>query len=102
MQSGEIEIMKNFRLIGIVSAVLLILLVPLVAMQFTAEVKWSAMDFVVAAVLLFGAGLMCELVLRIVKATGSRIAICVGILLVFALVWIELAVGLFGTPFAGS
>jgi peptidoglycan/LPS O-acetylase OafA/YrhL len=94
--------MKNKRLIIMLVAAVLILLVPLVAMQFTGEVTWKAGDFAVAAVLLFGTVLACELVLRKVRSAKSRIAICAGILLVLILVWAELAVGIFGTPFAGS
>lgn len=93
---------ENKRLIGIVLAVALLLLVPLLAMQFTDEVQWSTFDFVVAGVLLLGTGLLCELVLRKVKTTRYRIAICAGLLAALLLVWVELAVGLFGTPFAGS
>lgn len=95
-------IMRNKRLIAIVLTVALLLLIPFIAMQFTTEVNWSLPDFMIAAVLLLGTGLMCELVLRKVKKTSSRIAICVALFLALMLVWIELAVGIFGTPFTGS
>lgn len=94
--------MQNKRLIGIVLSVALILLIPLIAMQFTGEVNWTLMDFVVMGVLLLGTGLLIELVLRKVKKTGHRIAMCGAILLALLLIWAELAVGIFGTPFAGS
>jgi len=45
------------------SAVGLILLTPLAAMQFTSAVAWDAQDFLFAAVLLIGAGLLLELLL---------------------------------------
>lgn len=92
----------NKRIIYIAAAVAFLLLIPFVAMRFTDEVKWNFFDFAVAAVLLFGTGLAIDLVLRFVKETWQRLALCVAVLIVFALVWIELAVGLFGTPFAGS
>lgn len=94
--------MQNKRLIGIVIAVALLLLVPLIAMQFTNEVTWSPFDFVVAAVLLLGAGLACEIALRVVKKTQHRIIACAAILMLLFVVWAELAVGLIGTRFAGS
>ena len=94
--------MKNKRLIGIVLTVVLLLLIPLIAMQFTDEVNWSLFDFIVAGVLLLGTGLMCELVMRKVNKIEYRIAICVAILAALLLIWVELAVGIFGTPFAGS
>jgi hypothetical protein len=94
--------MKNKRLIGIVVAVAILLSIPLVAMQFTSEVDWSLTDFVIMGVLLLSTGLCCELVLRKVRTTGGRLAFCAVILFVFFLIWAELAVGIFGSPFAGS
>lgn len=94
--------MQNKRLKGILVTVTILLLLPFIAMQFTDEVNWTLFDFVVAGVLLFGTALLCELVLRKVKTTGYRIAICIAILAMLLLIWIELAVGIFGTPFGGS
>lgn len=93
---------KNKRLIGIVLTVVILLLIPLIAMQFTDEVKWGLADFVVMGGLLLGTGLMCELVMRKVKKIEHRIAICGAILVALFLIWAELAVGIFGSPFAGS
>lgn len=95
--------MKNFRLIGILTVVAILLLIPFTAMQLGVEgVKWTAIDFFAAAAMLVGAGLAIEMALRVIKGFGTRIAVCAAILVVLALVWAELAVGLFGTRFAGS
>jgi hypothetical protein len=94
--------LANKRLFGILLAVGLLLLLPLVAMQFTSEVDWSASDFLIMGTLLLGTGLGCELVLRTVRKTEHRVLLVVGLLLLFLLIWAELAVGVFGTPFAGS
>lgn len=93
---------QNIRLIFIVVAVAILLLIPYFAMKFTGEVNWTPIDFIVAGVLLLGMGLMCELVLRTVKKIQYRVAICAVILFALFLVWAELAVGIFGTRFAGS
>jgi hypothetical protein len=93
---------KNKRLIGIVSTAAILLLIPFIAMQFTDEVKWGPIDFIVMGVLLLGTGLLCEFTLRKVKKTSYRIALIAAALLAFFLIWAELAVGIFGTPFAGS
>ncbi len=94
--------MKNKRLFGILTAVVILLLIPFIAMQFTTEVNWKPGDFLAAAILLLGTGLICELVLRKVTNTSYRIAICAAILIVLIFIWAELAVGIIGTPFAGS
>jgi peptidoglycan/LPS O-acetylase OafA/YrhL len=94
--------MKNKRLKGILLTVALLLLVPLLAMQFTNEVNWTLFDFLIAGILLLGIGLLCELVIRKVRKPEHRIAICAVLLVAFLLIWIELAVGIFGTPFAGT
>ena len=93
---------QNKRLTGIVLTVVFILLIPLVAMQFTNEVDWKLLDFVIMGILLLGTGLLSELVIRRVRKTEYRIAFIAVILLVLFLIWAELAVGIFGTPFAGS
>jgi peptidoglycan/LPS O-acetylase OafA/YrhL len=93
---------QNKRLIGIVLTVVFILLIPLVAMQFTNEVDWDLRDFTIMGFLLLSTGLLCELVIRKVKKTDYRIGFIAVILLVLFLIWAELAVGIFGTPFAGS
>lgn len=95
-------ITPNQRLIGIVIIVALLLLIPLLAMQFTSDVVWTLSDFVAAGVLLLSTGLTCEFIMRKVKDIKYRIVICGVTLVMFALIWIELAVGIFGTPFAGS
>ncbi|QDK80589.1 hypothetical protein EXU85_19050 [Spirosoma sp. KCTC 42546] len=93
---------KNQRLTGILLAIATLLLIPFIAMQFTNEVNWTLSDFVVAGVLLFGTGLLIELVLRTVTTAKHRIALCAVILVALLLIWIELAVGIFGSPIAGS
>ncbi len=94
--------MKNKRFFLILSTVTILLLIPLIAMQFTHEVDWDGRDFLIMGILLLGTGTICELVLRTVKSKTHRIFICFGVLLAFLLIWAELAVGIFGSPFAGS
>jgi hypothetical protein len=94
--------MKNKRLIIILASVSTLLLIPLLAMQFTNEVNWSVSDFIIMGGLLFGTGLLCELIMRKVKSVTNRMIICGAVLFVFFLIWVELAVGLFNTPFAGT
>ena len=93
---------KNKRLATIIISAGILLLIPLIGMQFSNDVNWSLSDFVIAGILLFGAGLIFELILRIIKRKQTRILLVFILAAVLLLTWIELAVGLFGTPFAGS
>jgi len=95
-------ITQNKRLTGIVLTVVILLLIPLIAMQFTSEVDWKLPDFVIMGILLLGTGLLCEFVMRRVKWIENRVLNIGAILVVLFLIWAELAVGIFGTPFAGS
>ena len=72
-----------------------VLLVPLLAMQFTREVNWTALDFVVAAILLAGTGFALELAVGRVASTKQRLLWVGAIALAFVYVWAELAVGIF-------
>lgn len=89
--------MQNKRIIGIVLAVALLLLI-----NFIAKAPWSLFDYILAGVLMIGAGLMFEFVMRKVTKIEYRIGIFAALLIGFLLIWIEIAVGLFGTPFAGN
>lgn len=94
--------MENKRLIIILITAAILLSIPLITMQFTNEVDWKIQDFIIMGILLFGTGLLCELVLRNVKSIKNRIIFCGAICFVLLLVWAELAVGIFGSPIAGS
>jgi hypothetical protein len=89
--------LRSIAFIGL--ATVLLLTIPLIAMQFTEEVDWKLNDFVIMGALLFGTGLTYELVARKTKRRGLLALVLAGI---FFLIWAELAVGVFGTPFAGS
>ncbi len=95
-------ITQNKRLLIFLSTSLGILLIPLIAMAFTNEVDWKLSDFVIIGILLFGASLTVELIMRNVKKQRNRILFSVLTLMILLLIWAELAVGVFGTPFAGS
>lgn len=86
----------------VLGAAALLLLVPLVAMLFTDEVAWGVLDFVVAGALLASTGLAYLVFARRITRPRSRLAIGLALATLLVLAWLELAVGLVGTPFAGS
>ena len=71
-------------------------------MMFTDEINWSLFDFIVMGFLLIGLGFGIHLVSTRTKSLKVRILYILIVCLVFMLIWAELAVGIFGTPFAGS
>ncbi len=78
------------------------LIIPLIAMQLTDEVEWSLFDFIIMGTLLLITGLMGEIIFKKVKKYKHRVILYVVVSITFLLIWAELAVGIFGTPFAGS
>lgn len=86
----------SWRLLGWSTAAL-VLLVPLVAMQFTDEVAWGPGDFAVAAVLLLAVGIPFELAARRSGDSAYRAAVGVALVAAFLLVWVSLAVGIIGS-----
>ena len=96
------RISRNKNIIIIALATILILMIPMVAMQFTDEVDWSPADFVIMGVLLFSTGLTFELVSRKIRTTANRVVFGIILATLFLLIWAELAVGVFGSPLAGS
>ena len=83
-------------------APLALLLIPLIAMHYSAEVHWTLIDFAIMGVLLLVAGMSTQRVVKRVKSFPRRATYIILILLLFLLVWAELAVGIFGSPLAGN
>lgn len=75
----------------------LILLLPLAAMQLTSGVVWTLFDFVVAAILLGGAGFVLQLAMARGRNHPYRAATALAIATTFMLTWAIGAVGVIGT-----
>jgi hypothetical protein len=73
-----------------------LLLLPLVAMQFTREVNWTLSDFIFAGLLIGGIGGGFELALRLSRNTAYRVAAALGLGVSFLVVWSNGAVGIIG------
>ena len=85
---------QNRVFIWIALATGAILLIPLIAMQFTTEVSWDETDFIVMGSLLFGWAVLFVLAVR--RAPRRR-RVLIGSMLIaaFLYLWAELAVGIF-------
>lgn len=79
----------------ILGSSLALLLIPLVAMQFTEEVRWTLLDFILAFALFVLLGYSIRLAIRRNKSRSKRLIWLVGIIVVFLIIWAELAVGIF-------
>ena len=84
------------------SSPLIILSFPLITMQLTNEVNWTISDFLVMGILLFSTVFTIDFVLKKVKTLKSRLIVIFAIVILLVLVWAELAVGIVGSPLAGS
>ena len=80
---------------------LLILLIPLIGVIFF-ELDWSGFDFMVMALLILFFSLVINLTLYYLKSSKFKFLLVLILVTTFILIWAELAVGIFGTAFAGS
>jgi hypothetical protein len=81
---------------------LLLLLIPLIGTLISNEVNWSFFDFIIMGILILSLSFGIK---QVLKATNNRMfrMLLIGLILIlFLLVWAELAVGIFDTPIAGS
>ena len=92
---------RSFAIYGI-AALLLVIPFIFIGMQFTKEINWSGFDFLIAGILLFGTAFCIDMVLKMEKKNARRMFYIVIILLALFLIWAELAVGIFGSPVAGT
>lgn len=81
----------------------LLLLVPLLGMLVSDDWNWSLSDFIIAGILLAGVRGGTLLFVAGLRAHKQHLTI-IGAVTAFVLIllWIELAVGLFGSPLAGN
>ena len=84
---------KELAIVGLVTAGLL--LIPAIAMQWSGAVAWGPGDFVVAALLLMGAGSAWVFAARALATRTQRIIAALAFAFGLVSVWAELAVGLF-------
>ena len=84
-------------LTGLVLGTLLLLSMPLVAMQLSGDVAWGLFDFAFAGSLLIGTGLLARTALRRSRGPAYRAAAASALATAFLLVWVNAAVGVVGS-----
>lgn len=90
------KLVKGLRILGW-SAAAGLLLLPLVAMQFTTEVNWTFGDFLFAAMMFGLVGLTLELAVRASRSWFYRGGVAAAVGASFLLTWSNLAVGFIGS-----
>ena len=78
------------------SAAAALLLAPLAAMRFTAEVNWGGEDFLFAGVLLGLVGIGFEAVMRRSRSWSYRLGAGFAVAAAFLIVWANAAIGMIG------
>jgi len=78
------------------SAIPVLLLIPLVAMQFTEEVAWDAFDFAFLGGMMVGVGIALELAARKTSDSAYRIGMGLALAGGFVTLWVNGAVGIIG------
>jgi len=87
---------ENHWRVAVWGAAACLLLVPLVAMQFTREVDWTGSDFAVMGGMLGTACGIWELGMWLSRNRAYRAAFAVAAVSAFLMTWINLAVGIIG------
>jgi hypothetical protein len=81
---------------------LFLLLIPFIGMMLTDEINWSVFDFIIMGIFLLLLGIGIDAISRKTENKKNRILYSALLIFVFLLIWAELAVGIFGSPLAGS
>jgi len=71
-------------------------------MFLNAEVNWGLFDFIIMGLLLILVGIGINFIENRTQNLKKRILFIGILILIFMIIWIELAVGVFGSPFAGN
>ena len=59
-------------------------------------------DFIIAGIIIFSVTQLILVLLKTTKHPKIKVILVTLIIVLFLLIWIELAVGIFGTPVAGN
>ncbi|MDA9322946.1 hypothetical protein N8374_02105 [Flavobacteriaceae bacterium] len=92
----------NLTVIKRVFSPLLLLLIPLFGNIFSKQVNWSLFDFIVMGFLLGLTGLSIHFIIEKLRNKTFKIVTIIFALIIFLIIWVELAVGVFGSPITGS
>lgn len=80
---------------------LLVLLLSLIGVILF-DLDWNIFDFLIMGLLILFFSIAINLILNHLNSSKLRLILVLMLVILFLLIWAELAVGVFGTPFAGT
>ena len=80
---------------------LILLTIPFLSNIYINDFNWSMVDFIIMGVLIFSCISFISFIRKKFSGIKETLALII-VVLVFVLLWVELAVGIFGSPLAGS
>ena len=80
---------------------LLVLLLPIIGVILF-DLDWNIFDFLIMGLLILFFSIAINLILNHLNSSKLRLILVLMSVILFLLIWAELAVGVFGTPFAGT
>ena len=80
---------------------LILLTIPFLSNMYINDFNWSLVDFIIMGVLIFSFLSFINFIRKKFSGIKEILAIII-VVIVFILLWAELAVGIFGSPFAGN
>ena len=95
------SLMNNFQKMYLITfgfVLSIILLFNIISDEF----DWNLFDFIILFIMMILAGASFEFVSRIIKNEKNQKILFVIIIFSFLLIWAELGVGIFNSPFAGD
>lgn len=80
----------------------LLMVAAFISNHFVEGFNWTGSDFLIAAILLFGTASFIYMIVSSKLSVRAKTIISIVIILLLMIIWVEMAVGLFGSPIAGS
>lgn len=94
--------MKSKTIFYVLGVTLCLLAIPAIGMCFFNDIHWGVLDFLVMGSMFFITAISVSIVWKKVTRKKLRAVMTLLIVFLFLVIWAELAVGLFNSPFAGD
>ena len=90
------------RFLSFLIASIILLAIPSIANNNAIFFNWTTYDFVIAGIILISLSIGIEVIIRSIKKKKNKPLLIFLLSAIFILLFIEIAVGVFGSPLAGN